>query len=63
MAAKLVDKSMKTNDILDRLKITKQGLWKMRQEGRYPQPDFYVGRHPRWFVETHADWITKHSRS
>jgi hypothetical protein len=41
------------------LGMSRRTLERLRASGRFPAPDFWIGRSPRWKRETLVNWISK----
>ena len=47
-----MQRSYRKSDLATRYAITVRSIERMIADGRMPQPDVWIGRHPRWFEET-----------
>lgn len=57
-----LDEVIEMAEIVAALKITRQYLRIMILTGKYPRPDMYIGRLPRWKSSTHNRWVSQQVR-
>jgi hypothetical protein len=56
-AAPTVEPLLNTDDLARVLNAGRRTVERLRNTGKLPQPDLYVGKMPRWSPETISQWI------
>jgi predicted DNA-binding transcriptional regulator AlpA len=51
--------AMTMQEIVDEVDQTYNMLRNWRRRGQFPDADFYVGRHPRWYRSTIDEWVQR----
>jgi hypothetical protein len=47
-----IEPSLTIEDLVKVLSVTRRSITNFRQRGLIPEPDFLIGKHPRWRVST-----------
>lgn len=55
-------KYLTVEGVCELLSISRRTLERLRKEEKFPEPDFYLGKHPRWEINRLVAELTKRKK-